>query len=179
MWPCMTMYECRAFRWGAGGHVIQAPASFLVTRTVRLRRVTPCVAVRRSCLAPVSHRVWPGCGWRVACCTSHTSDDGYIYYSGVSVMVPRCGGNLLLHGRTTHPAVLINTNGWHGYGELKSKIIKRVLDATNFVTRLRSPLRGGGGSVHTTKASIAPQGLQRSLDNFACREISLRPFRQV
>ena len=59
--------------------------------------------------------------------------------------------------------MLINTNGWHGYGELKSEIIKRVLDATNFVTRLRSRQRGGRGSVHTTKASIAPQGLKISL----------------
>ena len=88
--------------------------------------------------------------------------------AGVSVMVPRCGGNLLLHGRTTHPAVLINTNGWHGYGELKSGILKRVLDATNFVTRLRSRRRGGRGSVHTTKASIAPQGLKISLEKSAC-----------
>ena len=94
-------------------------------------------------------------------------------------MVPRFAQSLLLLSRATHPAGLINTNGWHGYGELKSEFIKRVLDATNFVTRLRSPLRGGGGSVHTTKASIAPQGLQRSLDKFACREISLRPFWQV
>ena len=58
--------------------------------------------------------------------------------AGVTVMVPRFGGNLLLISRTTHPAVLINTNGWHGYGELKSGILKRVLDATNFATRLRS-----------------------------------------
>ena len=36
-------------------------------------------------------------------------------------MVPRFGGNLLLLSRATHPAVLINTNGWHGYGELKSE----------------------------------------------------------
>ena len=97
----------------------------------------------------------------------------------VTVMVPGFAVNLLLHGRATHAAVLINTNGWHGYGELKSEITKRVLDATNFVTRLRSRRRGCGGAVHTTKASIAPQGLQRSLGNFACREISLRPFRQV
>ena len=81
----------------------------------------------------------------------------------VTVMGTLFANNLLLHSRTTHPAVLINTNGWHGYGELKSEITKRVLDATNFVTRLRSRRRGCGGSVHTTKASIAPQGLQRSL----------------
>ena len=47
--------------------------------------------------------------------------------------------------RATYPAVLINTNGWHGYGELKSKIIKRVLDATNFVTRLRARYVGVAG----------------------------------
>ena len=88
--------------------------------------------------------------------------------AGVTVKPPGFAKNLLLHSRTTHPAVLINTNGWHGYGELKSEIIKRVLDATNFVTRLRSRRRGCGGSVHTTKASIAPQDLQRSLGNLAC-----------
>ena len=99
-------------------------------------------------------------------------------------MAPGFAVNLLLHGRTTHPAVLVintngMTNGWHGYGELKSGFYKRVLDATNFVTRLRSRRGGGGGSVHTTKASIAPQGLQSSIVESACREISLRPFRQV
>ena len=85
----------------------------------------------------------------------------------------------LLHGRTTHPAVLINTNGWHGYGELKSDFFKRALDATNFVTRLRSRQGVVAGSVHTTKASVAPQGLQSSIEKSACREISLRPFWQV
>ena len=97
----------------------------------------------------------------------------------VTVKPPGFAKNLLLHGRATHAAVLINTNGWHGYGELKSGVCKRVLDATNFVTRLRSRRGGGGGSVHTTKASIAPQGLQSSIVESACREISLRPFRQV
>ena len=88
--------------------------------------------------------------------------------AGVTVMAPGFAVNLLLHGRATHVAVLINTNGWHGFGELKSEIIKRVLDATNFVTRLRSRRRGCGGSVHTTKASIAPQGLQSSIVESAC-----------
>ena len=82
---------------------------------------------------------------------------------GVTVKLPRFAHNLLLLSRATHPAVLINTNGWHGYGELKSKITKRVLDATNFVTRLRSRRGGVAGSVHTTKASIAPLGLQSSI----------------
>ena len=63
----------------------------------------------------------------------------------VTVMGTLFANNLLLHGRTAHPAVLINTNGWHGYGELKSGIIKRVFDATNFATRLRSPSRGLAG----------------------------------
>ena len=98
---------------------------------------------------------------------------------GVTVKLPRFAKNLLLLSRATHAAVLINTNGWHGYGELKSGFYKRVLDATNFVTRLRSRRGGGGGSVHITKASIAPQGLQSSIVESACREISLRPFRQV
>ena len=90
--------------------------------------------------------------------------------------------NLLLtvHGRATHVAVLINTNGWHGYGELKSEIMQRVLDATNFVTRLRIVVEGGVAGLFSHHESlIAPLGLQRSLANFACREISLRPFRQV
>ena len=98
---------------------------------------------------------------------------------GVTMMVPGFAVNLLLLSSATHPAVLIITSGWHGYGELKSGFYKRVLDATNFVTRLRSRRGGGGGSVHTTQASIAPQGLQSSSVESACREISLRPFRQV
>ena len=56
----------------------------------------------------------------------------------VTVMVPALSVNLLLLSRTAHPAVLINTNAWHRYGELKSSVFKRVLDATNFATRLRS-----------------------------------------
>ena len=104
----------------------------------------------------------------------------YVVKAGVTVKVPGFAKNLLLlHGRTTHPAVLINTNGWHGYGELKSGIFKRVLDAKNFVTRLRSRRGGYCGSVHTTKASIAPLGLQSSIEKSACREITLRPFRKV
>ena len=83
-------------------------------------------------------------------------------------MVPGFGRLVLLLSRTTHPAVLINTNAWHRYGELKSGILKRVRNATNFVTRLRSRRRGGRGSVHTTKASIAPQGLKISLLKSAC-----------
>ena len=58
--------------------------------------------------------------------------------AGVTVMVPALSITLLLLSRTTHPAVLINTNAWHRYGELKSGRPKRVLDATNFATRLRS-----------------------------------------
>ena len=97
----------------------------------------------------------------------------------VTVMGTLFAVNLLLLSRATHPAVLINTNGWHGYGELKSGFYKRVLDATNFVTRLRSHRGGCRGSVHTMKASIAPLGLQSSMVESACREITLRPFRQV
>ena len=40
--------------------------------------------------------------------------------AGVTVMVPALSVTLLLLSRTTHPAVLINTNAWHRYGELKS-----------------------------------------------------------
>ena len=69
---------------------------------------------------------------------------------GVTVKPPGFAVNLLLHGRTTHPAVLINTNGWHGYGELKSGVCKRVLDAINFVTRLRSR-RGGWRGLFTPR----------------------------
>ena len=35
-------------------------------------------------------------------------------------------------------AVLINTNGWYGCEELKSRSTKRVRNATNFATGLRS-----------------------------------------
>ena len=67
-------------------------------------------------------------------------------------MAPGFAVNLLLHGRTTHPAVLVintngMTNGWHGYGELKSGFYKRVLDATNFVTRLRTVVEVVEGGV--------------------------------
>ena len=65
-------------------------------------------------------------------------------------MAPGFAKNLLLTAGTTHPAVLINTNGWHGYGELKSGVYKRVLDATNFVTRLRSR-RGGVAGLFTPR----------------------------
>ena len=58
--------------------------------------------------------------------------------AGVTVMVPALSRRVLLLSSTTHPAVLINTNAWHRYGELKSGFLKRVLDATNFATRLRS-----------------------------------------
>ena len=58
--------------------------------------------------------------------------------AGVTVMVPALSRRVLLLSRTTHPAVLINTNAWHRYGELKSGRPKRVLDATNFATHLRS-----------------------------------------
>ena len=64
--------------------------------------------------------------------------DGALSEVGVTVMVPALSVNLLLLSRTTHPAVLINTNAWHRYGELKSGCFKRVLDATNFATCLRS-----------------------------------------
>ena len=40
--------------------------------------------------------------------------------AGVTVMVPALSRRVLLLSRTTHPAVLINTNAWHRYGELKS-----------------------------------------------------------
>ena len=65
--------------------------------------------------------------------------------AGVTVMVPALSVTLLLLSRTTHPAVLINTNAWHRYGELKSGSLKRVLDATNFATRLRSRRVGPEG----------------------------------
>ena len=55
---------------------------------------------------------------------------------GVTVKLPRFAQRVLLLSRTTHPAVLINTNAWHRYGELKSGRPKRVLNATNFATRL-------------------------------------------
>ena len=100
-------------------------------------------------------------------------------WAGVTVMVPALSRRVLLLSRTTHPAVLIITNGCHGYGELKSGCYQRVLDATNFVTRLRSRRWRGRGSVHTTKASIALQDLESFVVTRACREISLRPFRKV
>ena len=83
--------------------------------------------------------------------------------AGVTVMVPALSVNLLLLSRTTHPAVLINTNGWHGYGELKSGCLKRDVDATNFASRLRSRRVGSERSVHTSKSIITPHGLQNSL----------------
>ena len=76
----------------------------------------------------------------------------------VTVMVPALSRRVLLLSRTTHPAVLINTNAWHRYGELKSGCFKRVIDATNFATRLRSRRVGSERSVHTSKSIITPHG---------------------
>ena len=83
--------------------------------------------------------------------------------AGVTVMVPGFGRLVLLLSRTIHPAVLINTNGWYRYGELKSGCLKRDIDATNFATRLRSRRVGSERSVHTSKFIITPHGLQNSL----------------
>ena len=83
--------------------------------------------------------------------------------AGVTVMVPALSVNLLLLSRTAHPAVSINTNGCHGYGELKSGCLKRDVDATNFASRLRSRRVGSERSVHTSKSIITPHGLQKSL----------------
>ena len=43
----------------------------------------------------------------------------------------------MLLSPASHWAVLINTNGWYGFEELKSRSTKRVFDAANFAMRLR------------------------------------------
>ena len=45
---------------------------------------------------------------------------------------------LFLLSPATHWAVLINTNGWYGYEELKSRRYGRVRNATNIAGRRRS-----------------------------------------
>ena len=45
---------------------------------------------------------------------------------------------LLLLSLASHWAVLLNTNGWYGCEELNSSCPKRVRNAENFATRLRS-----------------------------------------
>ena len=57
----------------------------------------------------------------------------------VTVMGTLFANNLLLLSRTIHPIVLINTNGWYGYGELKSGWLSRLLDVTG------QPRAQGGG----------------------------------
>ena len=55
----------------------------------------------------------------------------------VTVMTPAFAHNLFLLSPALHWAVLINTNGWYGCEELNSWRYGRVLNATNFVTRIR------------------------------------------
>ena len=56
----------------------------------------------------------------------------------VTVMAPGFAQSLFLLSPALHWAVLINTNGWYGCEELRSRRYKRVHIATNFASRLRS-----------------------------------------
>ena len=74
----------------------------------------------------------------------------------VAVMAPGFAQNLFLLSPALHWAVLINTNGWYGCEELKSRRYKRVRIATNFASRLRS----GRGGVEGTSSEF-PGGTTR------------------
>ena len=52
-------------------------------------------------------------------------------------MAPGFALNLFLLSPALHWAVLINTNGWYGCEELKSRRYSQVRNATNFASRLR------------------------------------------
>ena len=80
--------------------------------------------------------------------------------------------SLFLLSPATHWAVLINTNGWHGCEELKSRSVQRVLDATNFADRKRSSRVGAEGPFTPQKRITALHSLQISLDTPGYREIS-------
>ena len=62
-----------------------------------------------------------------------TKDAGDVTLKGTSF-----SERVFLLSPATHWAVLINTNGCHGCEELNSRSAKRVRNATNFATRLRS-----------------------------------------
>ena len=90
----------------------------------------------------------------------------------VTVMGTLLSLYLLLMSRTSLAAVPINTNGWHGCEELKSRSTKRVRIATNFATRIRSCQAGSEPPFTHNKPAIPLHSLQRSLGTPGFREIS-------
>ena len=79
---------------------------------------------------------------------------------------------LLLLSPASHWAVLINTNGWYGYEELKSGWYMRYLHITNFERRLRT-LRALAEPLFTAQLpGTSLHSLQRSHVLAGFREIS-------
>ena len=70
-------------------------------------------------------------GWSTLSCRWWVSGD-------VTLKSMSFSERVFLLSPATHWAVLINTNGCHGCEELNSRSAKRVRNATNFATRLRS-----------------------------------------
>ena len=79
---------------------------------------------------------------------------------------------LLLLSPVMHWGVLINTNGWYGYEELKSACPTRVLNATNFATRLCSSHADLESPFTHQKPNPSPHNLQRSQVPAGFKEIS-------
>ena len=90
----------------------------------------------------------------------------------VTVMVPGFGRDLFLLSPALHWAVLINTNGWYGCEELKSRRYKRVRIATNFASRLRSHRTDSEPPFTPNKPGIPLHSFHRSLVPPGFREIS-------
>ena len=67
------------------------------------------------------------------CAADFSVREGDVRLKGTSI-----SERVFLLSPATHWAVLINTNGCHGCKELNSRSPKRVRNATNFATRLRS-----------------------------------------
>ena len=87
-------------------------------------------------------------------------------------MVARFAQGLFLLSPALHWAVLINTNGWYGYEELKSGWYMRYLHVTNFVRRLRT-LRALAEPLFTAQLpGPSLHSLQRSHVLAGFREIS-------
>ena len=138
------------------------------TRVVKRFQSARTTPERNSCskAALASHMWLEVPWWSTLSCRWWVSGD--VTLKGMSF-----SERVFLLSPATHWVVLINTNGCHGCEELNSRSAKRVRNATNFATRLRSaradiqrPFRG----VKNAPFFIAFKDLLALLDLF--REIS-------
>ena len=98
----------------------------------------------------------------------------------VTVMVPGLAQDLFLLSPAVHWAELINTNGWYGCEELKSRRLPRVFNATNFATRLRRRRANIQPFFHTSHQApsfTAFKGLFNLLDLERSQKVDLETYR--